>query len=57
MIGRNHEQASIGFERKFDFSSGGTAADLCARLRGTPARLEEALTITGKVDAGSPGQT
>jgi uncharacterized damage-inducible protein DinB len=44
------DRVSLWFERKFDFSFPVELhPNLCARLRGTPARLEELLQIPGKM--------
>jgi|SRR5208282_5094901 len=51
-------QVSVWFERKFDFSFPVELhPNLCARLRGTPARLEETLRgHTHELLAGKPQQ-
>src|SRR5437588_7286138 len=44
------DRVSFWFERKFDFSFPVELhPNLCARLRGTPARLDEILQIPGKM--------
>ena len=53
-------QMPIWFERKFEFSFPvELLPNLCARLRGTPARLKEVLrgrshTIVGSQNSGTP---
>ena len=50
------DQVSLWFERKFDFSFPVELhPNLCARLRGTPARLEEILQIPREIAVRKQG--